>query len=189
MTTFSVSLTHDRRAALWAAPGFVLALVLVSQLAMPIPGTPVPITLQPLVIVLAGLTLGPVVGAGAMIAYLALGALGLPVFAPIGAPGIARFFGPTGGYLLAYPAAAYIAGALSLRMPSLTGRWLAACAGIAMLFIGGVGQLTILTGSIGRAIALGVTPFAALDLLKALLAAALARPRTGERPSAGSATD
>src|SRR5438093_5420033 len=85
MTTLSVSLTHDRRSALWAAPGFVLALALASQIAVPMPGTPVPLTLQPLVIVLAGMGLGPVVGAGAMIAYLALGAAGLPVFAPVGA--------------------------------------------------------------------------------------------------------
>jgi biotin transport system substrate-specific component len=180
--TFSLSLTHDRRSALWAAPGFVLALALASQLAVPIPGTPVPITLQPLVIVLTGLTLGPVVGAGAMIAYLVLGALGLPVFAPVGAPGIARFFGPTGGYLLAYPAAAYVAGALSQHMPSLLGRWMAACAGIAVLFVGGVGQLTILTGSFGRAVALGVTPFAVLDLVKAFFAAALTRPHARPNP-------
>ena len=176
MTTFSISLRHDRRAALWAAWGFVLALALASQLAIPVPGTPVPITLQPLVVVLAGLVLGPTVGAGAMVVYLLLGAVGLPVFAPIGAPGLARFVGPTGGYLLAYPAAAYVAGALALRMPSLRGRWLAACAGIAMLFVGGLGQLTILTGSVSRAVALGVTPFAALDVVKAFIAAAITRP-------------
>jgi len=179
MTTFSLSLRHDRRAALYAALGFVLALALVSQLAIPVPGTPVPITLQPLVIVLAGLVLGPVVGAGAMVSYLVLGALGLPVFAPIGAPGLARFFGPTGGYLLAYPAAAYVAGVLAERMPSLAGRWLAASLGIAVLFVGGVAQLTVITGSFPRAIALGITPFAVLDIAKALLAALLTKPRVG----------
>src|SRR5487761_2561354 len=55
--------------------------------------------------VLAGMMLGPVTGAVSMLVYLAAGALGLPVFAPMGAPGMMRFFGPTGGYLLAYPVA------------------------------------------------------------------------------------
>jgi biotin transport system substrate-specific component len=177
MTTFSISLAHDRRVALWAAPGFVLALALASQIALPMPGTPVPITLQPMLVVLAGMVLGPVVGAATLVSYLALGAAGLPVFTPIGAPGIARFFGPTGGFLIAYPAAAYVAGVLAARLPSLTGRWLAACAGMAVIFVGGLGQLTILSGSIGRAVALGITPFAALDVLKAFVAAALTRPQ------------
>src|SRR6059058_499896 len=122
MTTLAVAARTPRTRALTilVAAG---ALALASQFAMPLPGTPVPLTLQPLVVVLTGLLLGPIDGAIAMIVYLVAGAIGLPVFAPIGAPGIARLFGPTGGYLLAYPAAAYIAGALSLRMPSLMGRW------------------------------------------------------------------
>jgi biotin transport system substrate-specific component len=175
MSSFSLSLAPNRRTALWVAPGLILGLALASQIAIPLPGTPVPLTLQPFLVVYAGLLLGPVVGAGTMIAYLALGAMGLPVFAPIGAPGIARFFGPTGGYLLAYPAAAYVAGVLGARFPSLAGRWIAACAGIAVLFAGGVAQLTVLTGSFTRAIALGITPFAALDGVKAFMAAAITK--------------
>jgi len=77
-------------------------------------------------VVLAGLMLGPTLGAISMLLYLAIGALGVPVFAPMGAPGIARFLGPTGGYLLAYPAAAFIAGFVARRAPSLPGRWLGA---------------------------------------------------------------
>src|SRR5207253_8713751 len=98
-----------------------------------------------------------------MVLYLVAGAMGAPVFAPIGAPGIARLLGPTGGYLFAYPVAAYVAGVLTQRTTTLLGRWVAAVLGIAVLFVGGLTQLTVLTGSVGRAIALGITPFAALD--------------------------
>lgn len=158
---------------------FTLALAVASQVALPVPGTPVPITLQPLVVVLAGLVLGPTAGAASMATYLALGAAGLPVFAPVGAPGIARLLGPTGGYLLAYPAAAVVAGVIGWRIsgrPALTfaRRVLAAAAGILTLYIGGVAQLAVLTGSVARAIELGVPPFVAFDALKALVAAALA---------------
>ena len=156
---------------------FVALLAVASQFAIPLPGTPVPLTLQPLVVVLAGMWMGPVVGASAMVAYLAIGAAGVPVFAPIGAPGIARFLGPTGGYLIAYPAAAYIAGLLSRRATGLFGRWAAAVAGIAMLFVGGIAQLTLLTGGFKSAVALGITPFAAFDLVKGLAAALITHPR------------
>ena len=177
MTTLATRFSQDRRLAALGVVGFAAALAAASQVAMPIPGTPVPITLQPLVVVLAGMMLGPAAGAASMLLYLAVGAAGVPVFAPVGAPGIARFAGPTGGYLLAYPVSAYVAGFLAQRMPSLPGRWLAATAGIALLFVGGVAQLTVLTGSVSRAVALGITPFAAFDVLKALAAAAIARPR------------
>lgn len=173
----SATLTQDRRYAVVGVLGFVVALAAASQIAIPLPGTPVPITLTPMVVVLAGMMLGPTLGLASMVLYLALGAIGLPVFAPIGPPGIARFFSPTGGYLVAYPIAAYIAGVLAQRFPSLLGRWLAAVLGIAVIFVGGLAQLTILTGSVTRAVALGMTPFAILDLAKALGAALIARPR------------
>ena len=176
MTTLTASLSQ-RRHAILGSLGFVMALAAASQIAIPIPGTPVPVTLQPMVVVLAGMMLGPTTGAASMALYLAIGALGAPVFAPIGALGVARFFGPTGGYLIAYPAAAYVAGFVSQRAPSLAGRWGAALLGIAVLFVGGLAQLTIVTGSFSRAVVLGMTPFALLDALKALVAAAIARPR------------
>jgi biotin transport system substrate-specific component len=175
--SLSLAITHDRRYAIAGVLGFVVALAVASQVAIPLPGTPVPITLQPMVVVLAGMMLGPTLGVASMVLYLALGALGLPVFAPVGAPGIARFFGPTGGYLIAYPVAAYTAGFLAQRFPSLLGRLLAAVLGIAVLFVGGLAQLTILTGSFARAVALGMTPFAILDVVKAFAAALIARPR------------
>lgn len=163
--------------------GFGVALALASQIAVQIPGTPVPITLQPLVVVLAGLWLGPVAGAASMALYLVVGATGLPVFSPFGAPGLARFAGPTGGYLIAYPFAAFVAGTLSRRAPSLFGRWLAALAGVAVLLLGGLAQLAIITGSVSQALALGIHPFLPLDAVKALVAALLV-PRSNTRAPA-----
>ena len=174
MTTLSLGAARDARLTVVGIVGFAVALAAASQVAVTLPFTPVPLTLQPLVVALAGLVLGPIAGASSMLLYLAAGAVGLPVFAPMGAPGIARFFGPTGGYLIAYPAAAFVAGALARRAPTLLGRWLAAVCGIAVIFIGGITQLGVLTGSLSRAVVLGMTPFALLDLAKALVAAAIA---------------
>jgi biotin transport system substrate-specific component len=176
MSTLSTPIASARaeRLTLLGVVGFAAALAAASQVSIPVPGTPVPITLQPLVVVLAGLLLGPAAGAASMVLYLVAGALGLPVFSPIGAPGLARFLGPTGGYLIAYPAAAFVTGALARRGPTLLGRWLAASAGVAVILFGGVAQLTILNASLGRAIAFGLTPFALLDLGKAFVAAAIA---------------
>lgn len=177
MTTLSLD-TRSARLTLVGVLGFAAALAAAAQVAIPIPGTPVPITLGPFIVVLAGLWLGPRAGAASMLLYLAAGAAGLPVFAPVGAPGLARFLGPTGGYLIAYPAAAFVAGWLGQRAPSLMGRWLAAMAGMVVLFTGGIAQLALLTGDLGRAVAVGITPFAALDIVKAFLAAAISGRRT-----------
>ena len=180
MTTL-LTPVRDTRITLVGVAGFAIALAAASQVAIPLPFTPVPVTLGPLVVVLAGLMLGPTAGAASMVLYLAAGAAGLPVFAPLGAPGIARFFGPTGGYLIAYPAAAFVAGMLSRRESSLLGRWLAATAGIVVIFVGGVAQLAVVSQSLGRAIAIGLTPFALLDVVKAFVAALIAGRRTGSR--------
>jgi biotin transport system substrate-specific component len=157
--------------------GFAVALAAASQVAIPVPGTPVPITLQPLLVVLAGLWLGPVAGAASMVLYLLAGAAGLPVFAPIGAPGVARLLGPTGGYLIAYPVAAFVAGWLGLRAAGLPARVGAAAAGILVMYVGGLAQLAILTGSLTTAAVTGVLPFVALDAVKAIVAGLLAPRR------------
>jgi biotin transport system substrate-specific component len=181
MTTLALSPRRSATGTAVGIVGFAAAVAAASQIAIPIPGTPVPFTLQPMLVVLAGMLLGPAAGATSMLIYLLAGAAGLPVFTPIGLPGIARFFGPTGGYLLAYPAAALVAGLLARRTTTLGGRWLAATVGIIVVFVGGLTQLTILNGSVARAVQLGVTPFAALDLVKAFIAAAIcgSAPRTG----------
>src|SRR6476619_5025652 len=158
MTTLAHS-SVDRRFTAVGIVGFAAAVAAASQIAIPLPFTPVPLTLQPMLVILAGMFLGPVAGAASMALYLAAGAAGLPVFTPIGAPGIARFFGPTGGYLLAYPAAAWVAGALNKRASTLFTRSLAAIAGMVVIFFGGLAQLTLLSGSVTRAVQLGITPF------------------------------
>jgi biotin transport system substrate-specific component len=134
-------------------------------------------TLQPLAVVLAGLWLGPRAGAASMVLYLAAGAAGLPVFTPMGAPGFLRLLGPTGGYLLAYPLAAYAAGAVARRHPAFGGRVAAAVLGFVLIHVGGIAQLTILTGSVTSAVILGSLPFLGMDLVKSLLAGVLSRGR------------
>ena len=178
MTTLALAVRTPRSRAL----GIVIvavALALASQIALPLPGTPVPLTLQPFVVVLAGLLVGPIDAAAAMVLYLVAGAAGAPVFAPMGAPGLARLLGPTGGYLLAYPVAAAVAGWLGAGRERFATRLVAAVAGILVLYIGGLSQLVIITGSFAAATVIGVLPFAAADLVKAIVAAALSGRRSG----------
>lgn len=178
MNGLTLAPSRDRRTTAVGIVGFAAALAVASHVALPIPGTPVPMTLQPLAVVLAGLWLGPVAGAASMLLYLAAGALGLPVFAPGGLPGIARFFGPTGGYLLAYPVAAWIAGATARRAPSLGGRILASALGIATIYAGGLSQLAIQTGSWEQAARLGSLPFVLMDVVKVILGGLLSTGRS-----------
>ena len=141
-------------------------------------------TLQPLAVVLAGICLGPAAGAGSMVLYLAAGAAGLPVFAPQGLPGVARLLGPTGGYLVAYPLGAYAAGWIVRHGPrQFAWRALAAASGIALIHLGGVAQLAVLTGSLTRAFVLGSAPFLGMDAVKAVLAALYSPRSSGRAPA------
>lgn len=148
---------------------------LAAQLAVPLPGTPVPLTLQvPAVLLVAGL-LGPRAGAASMVVYLALGIAGLPVFAPVGPPGFARLLGPTGGYLLAYPVAAALAGQIvgdGRSWPRLSAALLL---GLAAIHLGGMAQLAVLTGDPDNAWRLGSLPFLLLDAIKLAVVALLLR--------------
>jgi biotin transport system substrate-specific component len=182
MTTTTLAARRGARTTALGIVGFAGALALASQVAIPIPGTPVPITLQPMIVALAGLWLGPVAGATSMILYFAAGIAGAPVWSPFGLPGAARLLGPTGGYILAYPVAAFVAGWLARRATSFTGRAVAAVASSVVLLVGGMTQLAILHGSVGAALALGLTPFVPLDAVKAVAAAALAPRRAGTAP-------
>jgi len=180
MTSPSYSLvrTRDRRITIVGIVGWAIALAVASQIAIPLPNTAVPMTLQPLAVVLAGLWLGPVAGASSMVLYILAGAVGLPVWAPMGAPGIARLIGPTGGYILAYPVAAYVAGWVAKRAPAYLGRVSGAVLGILAIHLGGIAQLTIITGSLERAVILGTIPFLAMDVVKAFLAGLLSSRRS-----------
>ena len=159
-----------------AAVGVGAALVAAgAQLAVPVPFSPVPMTLQPLAVLVVGGLLGPVAGAAALVLYLAAGAAGLPVFAAGGLPGAARLAGPTGGYLLAFPMAAAVAGALAKGATgSSVLRVLLACAvAMAVIHLGGVAQLALLGGDPSLAFRVGLIPFLTGDLLKIGLAAAV----------------
>lgn len=181
MPNTAVLASRDRRITVAGVIGFAAALAAASQVAIPVPGTAVPMTLQPLVVVLAGICLGPTAGAAGMVLYLAAGAAGLPVFAPQGLPGLARLAGPTGGYLIAYPLGAWTAGRLVRFHPRrFAWRVLAAASGIAVIHVGGVAQLAVLTGSLTRAFVTGSLPFLGMDAVKAVLAA-LYSPRMSDR--------
>lgn len=151
---------------------------LLARVAIPLPFTSVPVTGQTLGVLLAGLLLGPGAAAAAMILYLAQGAAGLPVFAPTGPAGIAHFFGPTAGFLLSYPLAAFATGYLARRRA-----WLGILAGEAVIFTIGAGWLAAITRQPASAIlAAAVLPFIPGEVLKigaALGVARFLRPARG----------
>jgi biotin transport system substrate-specific component len=94
-----------------------------AHISLPLPFTPVPLTLQNFAVLLVGMFLGPVAGFSAMVLYLIEGALGLPVFTPYAAGGIAHLLGPNGGYLFSYPLAAATAGWVVRAMLRITTRF------------------------------------------------------------------
>ena len=162
-----------RRAFAILAGAILVALS--AQVAIPLPGTPVPVTLQvPAVLIVGGL-LGPRLGAASMVVYLLLGAAGVPVFAPLGAPGAARLFGPTGGYLLAYPLAAAAVSRVVGDARSWMRLGLGMLVGVAVIHLGGVAQLAILSGDVRTAVVWGSLPFLLLDLLKVMVAGLIIR--------------
>jgi biotin transport system substrate-specific component len=103
-----------------------------AHISLPLPFTPVPLTLQNFAVILVGMALGPIAGFSAMVLYLAEGALGLPVFTPSGGPaGMAHLLGPNGGFLFSYPLAAATAGWMVRAMQPLTTRFRSALAAAA----------------------------------------------------------
>ena len=180
MVEQQIALPRTDRLTVVKVVGFALALAAAAHVAIPLPGTPVPFTLQPFLVVLAGLWLSPRAAVSSMILYLAAGAAGAPVWAPVGLPGAARLLGPTGGYLLAYPVAAWAAATIARRARGYRGRLVAAIAGMAVIYTGGIAQLAMLTGSMAASLVLGAAPFAALDLVMCLVAAALTPPGPAE---------
>ena len=169
----------SHRSSSWALRGAaVLAATTATALAaqVSIPFHPIPFTLQPMVVLLAAAALGSRLGATAQLLYLAVGIAGLPVFAASATlpPGLGRLLGPTGGFLLAYPAAAFLAGWLAERrfdrryLTSLV----AMLAGLAVVYAGGVLGLAIAPPAIGlEAAARVISPYAIGDLLKLVIAA------------------
>jgi biotin transport system substrate-specific component len=165
-----------------------LVVAAAAHVSIPLWFTPVPLTLQPLAVLGVGLALGPVTGFFAMLAYLAEGALGLPVFSPAGPGGVAQIMGPTGGYLMAYPLVAFLVGALTRGLRTAVPRFVAAAIGctaaVAVLFACGAGwMMAAWHFSAQHAWAAGVAPFAASEAVKIVIASgmysALARQTRG----------
>jgi biotin transport system substrate-specific component len=150
-----------------------------AHLALPLSFTPVPMTMQPLAVLVLGLLLAPELAAATMVLYLAEGALGLPVFAPSlpATMGMAHLLGPTGGYLMAYPAAAALASWLIRRIGRGFGSGLlSAATALALIFACGATWLAILTHtSIQTVLTLAVVPFLPGAGLNIAAAAAVAR--------------
>ncbi len=144
-----------------------------AYVSIPIPIGPVPLALTNLFAVLGGLLLGPLFGAISTLAYIAVGALGFPVFSG-GSGGIAHLVGPTGGYLAGYIAASFLAGIVG-RKRSLARSSIGAILGFAtILALGAVGLKLLNAITWNRAIAFGVLPFLIGDSLKTVLAAFIA---------------
>lgn len=154
-----------------------IAVALAAQVAFPIPYTPVPFSLAPVAVIAVGGILGWAGGAAALATYLGLGLLGAPVFAA-GGSGIGRLMGPTGGYLLAYPVAAAVVGAICTRItrhdiPDIINTLLACALGMAIIHVGGWAMLSLQTGDAQGALQWSLVPFLTNDLLKVGLAAGI----------------
>jgi biotin transport system substrate-specific component len=140
------------------------------EIRLPATLTPIPITLQPLFVILAGALIGPRTGAMAMAAYLALGAVGAPVFAG-GRGGFIWLLAPSGGYLLAYPLAAFVVGVVAARGAGGVRLVAALTAGMAVIYLGGASWLWILTRQdLSVILTQSVLPFLPGDLFKIVVA-------------------
>lgn len=171
--------THTSNSALARAAAIVLfaaLTALTARITVPLPFTPVPVTLQVMIVLLAGLTLGAKDGALSQMAYVATIAAGLPVDA--NGLGAAAFASPTAGYLIGFIAGAFVAGYLAERGLNRNRalRLIAGLAGVSVIYFSGAAWLTpmFLGGDWAKGWALGVAPFIVLDVIKALLASATA---------------
>lgn len=175
--TYADLLRPTARRAAWAydsllVVGGSLLIALTAQAAIRLPFSPVPVTGQTLAVLLVGALLGSRRGPASVLLYLAQGLMGLPVFAG-GASGPAYALGPTGGYLVGFVAAAFAVGRLAeWGWDRHLGTTLAAMlAGNAVLYVCGLAWLSLFVGR--QAVALGMLPYLAGDLLKMAVAGAL----------------
>jgi biotin transport system substrate-specific component len=156
-----------------------LFVALCARVTVPLPFTPVPLTLQNFGVLAVGLLLGSRRGFAALSLYLVEGAFGLPVFSPsILGGGVAQILGPTGGFLMAYPLVAFVAGWIYEQKTEPSSRrfgWaaLSAVAAELVLFAGGLSWLAVLTHSVSLAIRYGLYWFVFAEVIKVLMAAAV----------------
>lgn len=181
MTFITKALVRTRASSRWFVEiGIVLAaswaLAIAAQIRVQLPWSPVPLTGQTLAVALIGIAFGPRRGFTAVAAYLAQGTLGLPVFAG-SASGLGILIGATGGYLVAMPFAAALAGVIA-RSDSRFARVLAASLlSSALILLCGTLWLGKVMQHPGTVLLMGVTPFVPGELLKGLCAAGVLRVR------------
>ncbi|MCD4810543.1 MAG: biotin transporter BioY [Methanosarcinales archaeon] len=147
---------------------------------IPIPISPVPITLQVFFVLLAGLVLGSRWGGTSMVVYVMLGIIGLPVFSG-GSSGLGILLGPTGGYIIGFVAGAFVTGLIYNKAnDSKTATIGAMIGGLAMIYLLGVMQLSFVANmTLQQAVAVGMLPFLIGDAIKivaALIVADRIRP-------------
>ncbi|HLG12996.1 MAG TPA: biotin transporter BioY [Blastocatellia bacterium] len=153
---------------------FVALTVASARVKVWLPFSPVPMTMQPMAVLLAGAILGPWLGALSQIIYLTLGLAGAPAFAGVPGAGIGVLLGPTGGYLMSYPPAAWVVGKLGGRSPGARRIGVAMLIGLAIIYAFGVARLVLFTeGDFVAAVNLGVAPFVVADLIKLAVAATI----------------
>ena len=161
-----------RRSAAIMAGAVVVGLA--AQIAIPVPGTAVPLTMQLPAVLVVGALLGPRLGAASLVVYIMLGVVGAPVFSPIGPPGVARLVGPTGGYLLAFPIAAAVVGRIVSDGSNIGRLAFGLVLGALTIHAGGVIHLTVIAGDLSAAANVVSAPFVLSTLLKLTVAGLLA---------------
>ncbi len=169
------TVVSDRVRNIGLVIGGSLVVAICAHISIPLPFTPVPLTVQNFGVLLVGLMLGSRRGFAALTLYLAEGAIGLPVFSPFGPGGIAQLMGPTGGFLLSYPLVAWMAGYVMERGRRNFAR--AAMGGFLaeiVLFTGGLAWLAVLTHSVMQAFRLGLYWFLFAEIIKVMMAAGFA---------------
>src|SRR5215469_16914792 len=156
--------------------GASLFVALCAHITIPLmPLTPVPLTVQNFAVLLVGLLLGSRRGFAALILYLVEGMSGMPVFSPTGSGGIAQLFGVTGGFLLAYPFVAFVAGYIFERgKKTFAHALIAGVMAETVLFGGGLAWLYAYTHSLAKAAYFGLYWFVAGEVIKVMIAAAIA---------------
>jgi biotin transport system substrate-specific component len=164
------SMVWLRRAAL--VLGASLLVGLAAHIVLPLPFTPVPLSMAPFAVMMLGLVLSPRMAAASLIAYLVEGAAGLPFFSPTGPGGLAHLAWPTAGYLLAFPAAAFVTAALYRRSGrTFAGALIAATLGsLLMIAIGATWLSMLLHLGFTATLSAGVLPFLLPDAIKVIVA-------------------
>jgi len=192
-TASQILVGRQDRALEWVEQGAIvvsasLFVTLCARITLPLPFTPVPLSMQNFGVLVVGLMLGWRRGFAALVLYLAEGASGLPVFSPVGPGGLAQLFGPTGGFLLAYPFVAALAGwifqsgkiqsgKIQSGMKSFVRAVFASLLADVVLFAGGVSWLAIITHSFAQAARFGLYWFMFAEAIKIIFAAAIASGR------------